>query len=220
MSGTPPRIVAELGRPETPEEAAARTALNRRLRRSRQTTRNLIASLAVCLGIVAVLVALVPRGAPVEQPQADYRAAARQAEDTAGLPLLAPAVPSSWRANAAELRRSGGVSSWYVGFVLPGNAFLAYTEGITANPTWLANTLESAPPGGTVRLGGPTWRVYDQRDRADPGNVAYGLATALGSTDLVVYGTAPATEAQRLAAALATAAADRGLRGGNTVPGR
>jgi hypothetical protein len=221
MSGPAPRVVAELGRPETPEETAARTAENRRLRRSRQTTRNLVASLAVCLGIVAVIIALVPRGAPVEQPQVDYRASAGQAEDTAGLPLLAPALPSSWRANSAELRRSAGVSSWYVGFVVPGNAFLAYTEGIRANPTWLSNTLESAPAGGTLRLGGLTWRVYDQRDRAgSAGNVTYALATVVGTTDLVVYGTAPATQAQRLATALAAAAADRGLQGGNTVPAR
>jgi Protein of unknown function (DUF4245) len=219
MSGPPPRIVAELGRPETPEEMAVRTAENRRLRRSRQTTRNLVASLLVCLGIVAVIVALVPRGAPVEQPQVDYRLAASQAEDTAGLPLLAPPVPSAWRANSAELRRSSGVASWYVGFVVPGNAFLAYTEGIKANPTWLATTLESAPAGGTLRLGGLTWRVYDQRDRgSDAGNVAYGLATTVGTTDLVVYGTAPAEEAQRLGTALASAAADRGLQGANSVP--
>jgi hypothetical protein len=219
MSGPGPRIVAELGRPETPEETAARTAENRRLRRSRQTTRNLVASLAVCLGIVAVIIALVPRGAPVEQPQVDYRLAATQAEDTAGLPLLAPPVPSTWRANAAELRRTAGVSSWYVGFVVPGNAFLAYTEGIKADPTWLSNTLGSAPAGGTVRLGGRTWRVYDQRSRgADAGNVAYALATIVGTTDLVVYGTAPEAEAKRLATALAKSATDRGLPGPDTVP--
>jgi Protein of unknown function (DUF4245) len=219
MSGPAPRIVAELGRPETPEETAARNAENRRLRRSRQSTRNLVASLAVCLGIVAVIIALVPRGVPVDQPHVDYRVAASQAEDTAGLPLLAPGVPSSWRANAAELRRTGGVSSWYVGFVLPRNAFLAYTEGIRADPTWLSNTLESAPAGGTLRLGGLTWRVYDQRDRgAAAGNVAYALATTVGTTDLVVYGTAPTAQAQRLATALAKAAADRGLPGADTVP--
>lgn len=219
MSGPAPRIVAELGRPETPEETAARVAENRRLRRSRQTTRNLVGSLAVCLALVAVIVALVPRGAPVDQPQVDYRAAAGQAEDTAGLPLLAPPVPSSWHANSAELRRTAGVSSWYVGFVVPGNGFLAYTEGIKANPTWLSNTLEAARPGGTTRLGGLTWRVYDQRDRGSAaGNVQYGLATTVGTTDLVVYGTAAASQAQRLAASLATAAAKRGLQGTNTVP--
>jgi hypothetical protein len=108
-----------------------------------------------------------------------------------------------------------------VGFVVPGNTFLAYTEGIRANPTWLSNTLESAPPGGTARLGGLTWRVYDQRERGDAaGNVAYGLATTVGTTDLVVYGTAPATEARRLATSLAQQAGTRGLQGRNTVPAR
>jgi len=219
MSGPPPRVVAELGRPETPEETAARIALNRRLRRDRQTTRNLVGSLVFCLALVAVVIALVPRGAPIAQPAVDYRTAASQAEDTAGVPLLAPSVPASWRANSAELRRADGVASWYVGFVLPGNAFLAYTEGIRANPTWLADTLESAPGGGTVRLAGLTWRIYDQRQRGSAaGNVAYGLATTIGTTDLVVYGTAPAAETQRLATSLAKAAADRGLQGRNTTP--
>jgi len=220
MSGPGPRV-AELGRPETPEEIAARAAESRRLRRSRQTSRNIVGSLVVCLAVVGVLIALVPRGAPVQQPAVDYRTAAAQAEDSAGLPLLTPTVPAGWRANSAELRRDAGVASWYVGFVLPGNTFLAYTEGIKANPTWLSSTLESAPAGGTARLGGLTWRVYDQRDRGDAaGNVAYGLATTVGTTDLVVYGTAPAAEAQRLATALAEAAANRGLQGGNTVPAR
>lgn len=221
MTGPSPRVVAELGRPETPEEAAARTAENRRLRRTRQTARNLVGSLVVCLGLVAVLIALVPRGVPVEQPVVDYRTAAAQAEDTAGVPLLAPSVPASWRANSAELRRADGVTSWYVGFVLPGDVFLAYTQGIRANPTWLADTLESAPADGTARLGGLTWRVYDQRDRgAAAGNVAYGLATTVGTTDLVVYGTAPAAEARRLATDLAATAAERRLQGRNAVPPR
>lgn len=221
MSGSEPRVVAELGRPETPEEAAGRIAEGRRLRRSRQTTRNLIASLAVCLGIVAVLIALVPRGVPPQQPRIDYRQAAADAESTAGVPLLVPAVPSTWRANAAELRRSGGVASWYVGFVLPDNTFLAYSEGIRANPTWASNVLESAPAGGTAQVGGLAWRVYDQRERGDDaGNIRYALATAIGTTNLLVYGTAGPAEARRLATALAGSAARRGLSGTNRALGR
>ena len=213
-------MVAEPGRPETPEEAADRIAENRRLRRSRQTTRNLVASLVVCLAIVAAVIALVPRGVPPQRAPVDYRQSAAEAEGTAGVPLLAPTLPSSWRANAAELRRAGGVASWYVGFVLPSNTYLAYSEGIRGNPTWVSNTLQSAPAGGTTTLGGLTWRVYDQRERGeDAGNVRYALATAIGTTNLLVYGTATPADARRLASALAADAARRGLDGSDGAPG-
>jgi hypothetical protein len=41
------RVVAELGRPETPEEEAARRAENSRLYRQRKTVNNLVYSLIV-----------------------------------------------------------------------------------------------------------------------------------------------------------------------------
>jgi len=46
---------------ETPEEAAARKAEARRLRRQRQNTRNLVASIAASLGLVVFLVLVVAR---------------------------------------------------------------------------------------------------------------------------------------------------------------
>ena len=48
-----PRIVAELGRPETPDETAARKAESSRVYRASQNTRNLVAALLVTLAVVA-----------------------------------------------------------------------------------------------------------------------------------------------------------------------
>jgi hypothetical protein len=45
------RVVAELGRPETPAETAARKAESSRLHRQRQTVNNLVYSLIATLGI-------------------------------------------------------------------------------------------------------------------------------------------------------------------------
>ena len=60
------RIVAELGRPETPEEAAARQAESSRRYRTSKTFPNLVWALLVCLGVVLLIVLLVPRDdAPV-----------------------------------------------------------------------------------------------------------------------------------------------------------
>jgi hypothetical protein len=62
--------------------------------------------------------------------------------------------------------------------------------------------------------------VYDRRDLgADAaGNVAYGLATKIGSVVVAVYGTTSATELRALAAAVAADAAGRGLHGAGSLP--
>lgn len=219
MSARPSRVVAELGRPETPEETEARVAEGRRLRRQRQNVRNLVYSLLACVVLVVVIVLAVPRGGSPARPAVDYRSLASQSQGSVGRPLLAPATPSTWKANAAELRTVDGVTSWYVGFVLPENRFLSYTEGLDANSTWLAGQLGSAPAGGTTTVGGLPWRVYDQRSLGDAaGNVAYALATRIGTTDLVVAGTADPAEARGLAASLAAQAASKGLTGTETAP--
>lgn len=218
MSG-PGRVVAELGRPETPAETAARRAENSRLRRSRQTARNLMSSLLVTIGLVVVIIALVPRGAAPATRNVDYRQLASQASASVQEPLLAPRLPAGWHSNSAELRGTDAVTSWYVGFVTPENQYLGYSEGIDANDTWLSNTLAKARSAGTARVGGLTWRVYDQRALGTAaGNVAYALATGIGTTDLAVYGTSTPAETNALAAALAADARGKGLTGANTVP--
>ncbi|GAA2748981.1 DUF4245 domain-containing protein [Amnibacterium kyonggiense] len=217
--GSSGRVVAELGRPETPLETAERKAWDRALRRSRQNFRNLIASLVVCVAAVVLIVLLVPRGDGVQQPAIDVRSAAQQYGDTAGQPLLAPKVPASWRSNAAQLRGSGDTASWYVGWVIDGTDYAGLTEGLPGDSTVLATALDGAKATGTTTIGGLPWRVYDRRDQGqDAGNVAYGLATRIGTVVVAVYGTAAPTEVRSLAAAVATDAAERGLKGTGSLP--
>ena len=219
MSDPAGRVVAELGRPETPQETAERKARDRVLRRSRQNFRNLLASLGACLAAVVLIVLLVPRGTGVQQPAIDVRAAAAQYGDTAGQPLIAPKVPSSWKSNAAALRGTGDASSWYVGYVIGGSGYAGITEGLPGDSTLLDTALDGAKPTGTTSIGGLPWRVYDRRQSdTDTGNVAYGLATKIGKVVVAVYGTASATQVRGLAAAVATDAASRGLTGGGTLP--
>jgi len=213
------RVVAELGRPETPQETAERKARDRALRRSRQNWRNLVASLAACLGIVVLIIAFVPRGSAPAQRDLDVRAATQQFGDTAGQPLLAPTVPASWKANAAELRGSGDDASWYVGYVIDGARYAGLTEGVPGSADLLATTLDRADPTGTTTIGGLPWRVYDRRELgSDAGNVSYGLATKIGAVVVAVYGTASAAEIRSLAAAVAADATAQGLSGAGSLP--
>lgn len=204
-------IVAELGRPETPEETAARKAEASRLHRVRQTFKNLLASLAVCALGVLVLVAVVPRDdSPIER-DVDYAGAAEAAAADAGADLVAPQLTPEWTSNEAEIRTGAdGVTEWYIGFILSdvgGNAieFVGVSQGLDANPTWLADRVDRRAPTGEAALGGYTWSEYDYTDLPadETGNTAYTLALEHDGSTFVIYGSHSPESVQTVAEAVA-----------------
>ena len=195
-----PRIVAELGRPETPEETAARKAENSRLHRQRQTVSNLVLSLLASLGVVILLVLIVPRGVgDFADRSVDVQSLAAQAEPTAGQPLVAPDMPEGWLAKQATIRTSHNdrVTQWYAGFTTPEptEQFAAVVQAFTsdgepANDTWIAGLLEGKPSTGTADFAGYTWTIYDHTgDHPDETNVRFAMVTHLDDAALIVYGT-------------------------------
>ena len=201
----PPRVVAELGRPETPDETAARKAENSRKHRANQTLRNLVLALLASLAVVLVLVLVVvrPYGAP--RQAVDYRADAANSQQQAGQTLAAPPLPTGWSANDDGLSTgSDSVMAWSVGFITPSTQYIGLVQGIDANPTWVANELKNTRATGTTSIGGHDWSVHDRRTDQDPGNYAYALSTVIGSSSIVLHGTASRTEFEALATAIAT----------------
>lgn len=199
-----PKIVAELGRPETPEETFARKQENSRLYRSRKTINNLVFSLLVTVGLVAAIYFLVPRADGEPNWQVDYVAQSEIASQSLGEELLVPAMPEQWRANAAELRNAanGQVTSWYIGFITPQDKFIAFNEAFDANETWVANELKDYPASGTKNIDGQEWTVYDNRSYKDAGNIQFAMVTTLGRSTVVLYGTADDAEFDQLATSI------------------
>ena len=186
-----PRIVAELGRPETPEETAARKAESSRKHRANQTVSNLILALAACLGIVLILVLVVVRPALPPRAAVDYAAAAAQAQPGIEVPLAAPTLPPGWTSNSATISTAAdGITTWTVGFITPKNQFIGMHQGIDANATWLASRLDEAVATGAEVIDGNEWTLYDRRSSDDPGNLAYAMSTETGASTYIVYGTA------------------------------
>ncbi|WP_158864983.1 DUF4245 domain-containing protein [Leifsonia sp. AG29] len=202
----PPAIVAELGRPETPEETAARKAKNSADHRNRQTVNNLVLSLLATLALVAVIVLIVPRGNPVgTTPAVDYAAVAQQAQGSEPDHLLVPKLPAGWKSNNAELRTKtpDNVDNWYVGLLTPKGQFIGITQGFRANDSWVANQVNRSMAKGTRTIDGITWDVYDNRSSsADAGNVEYALVTTAGRSTVVVFGTADDAEFRTVASSL------------------
>lgn len=208
MARREPRVVAELGRPETPEETAARKADDAVKRRQRQTVRNLVGSLVASLAVVAVIVLLVPRNdRPIER-NVDVPAVAAQAQVGIEQQLAVPDLPEGWRSNAAELRdnRADGITAWYAGYLTPSDEFAGMYQGLGANPTWTAGLLANTIATGVTTIDGIEWTVYDNRETsADVGNARYGLVTEAGDSTFVLLGTAPPEEFETLARAVAPA---------------
>ncbi|MDQ0892901.1 DUF4245 domain-containing protein [Agromyces ramosus] len=205
MATREPPVVAELGRPETPEETAARKAENSLKHRQRQTLKNLVLALGASLLIVLVIVLIVPRsGAPIDR-DIDVAAVAEQAQIASDDPLAVPKVPEGWRANAAELRTSeaDGVTAWYAGYLTPSSEYIGMYQGLQANSTWVSALLERTLATGTTTIDGVEWTVYDNRGTGDDvGNAEYGLTTEAGGSTFVLLGTATPAEFEALAGAL------------------
>lgn len=194
----PPAVVAELGRPETAAETAARKTRDSRLYRQRKTVNNLVFSLLVSLALVIVIVLVVPRGTDTWSGHTvDVAQSAAETAATAGHELVAPETPEGWKAKQAELRTapSGDIFYWYIGYTTPSHAYAAVVQAFTrsgaaVDATWIAQQLEAQTATGTERIGGLEWTVYDHRDRnPDEANMLYGLQTELGPSTLLVYGT-------------------------------
>ena len=175
-----PRVVAELGRPETPEETAARQAESSRVYRSSQTFRNLIAALIVTGAVVAVVYFGVPRGTPPEPEPVDVPAAAAQVEASTGQNVILPDVPEDWRANSARVEDG----AWRVVYA-PSSGFVRIAQGFGVADTWTANLLGGRAPTDTTTIDGIEWDVYTLD--GDKG-LTYALATGAGADTVLIYG--------------------------------
>lgn len=204
-SSAEPAVVAELGRPETPEETAQRKAQDSRNHRTRQTVNNLVLSLLATLALVLVIVLIVPRGNTVTTPSVDYAAAAAQGNGSEPDALASPVLPKTWKSNSAQLNTGApdGVDSWYIGLISPSQQYVGVTQGFNADATWLADQVNRSLASGTTVIDGVSWDVYDNRNApTDQGNVQYALTTTAGHSTYVVFGTAPTKEIGTVAASL------------------
>lgn len=198
------RIVAELGRPETPDETAARKAESSRVYRSSQTFRNLVAALVITLAIVAVVVFIVPRGEPAPQEPIDVAAVAAEVTSTgSGTAAVVPVVPETWRVNSAAVS-GDDPRTWTILYVPEGDAgFVRVAQGFGADQDWPVRELPGADAAGTTRIAGVDWVEYDIPDSARAGNVSAAMSTTAGPDTILVYGATDAATLRTVAEGLA-----------------
>lgn len=198
------RVVAELGRPETPSETAARKAESSRVYRSSQTFRNLIAALLASVAVVLVIAFAVPRASFPDSTSIDVAANAAAASASQNRAVLVPSAPADWRVNSASVVTTDGAApAWTIVYAPPGSGFLRVGEAFDETETWARTVLQGATPGGAIELDGITWSVYDITDRQGAGNVSYALGTQAGPDHVLLYGTLTPDQTQQIALSLA-----------------
>jgi hypothetical protein len=198
-----PRVVAELGRPETPDETAARKAAASLAYRSSQTARNLIAALLATLAVVLVIVLAVPRGDSAPKAPIDVAAVAQQVESARDVDVVVPAVPADWSVNGAAVDEDG-TTAWTIVYALPGDAqFVRLSQAFDADDTWASQQLRGTAPDGTSDVDGITWDRYTVADPSSTGNVSRALGTQAGGQHILIYGAASADDLELVAASIA-----------------
>ncbi|WP_203581320.1 DUF4245 family protein [Microbacterium hibisci] len=187
-----PRIVAELGRPETPQETADRKAESSRVYRSSQNVRNLLAALLATLAVVAVVIFGVPRGSAPEREPIDVAAVAERIAASEGRTVITPELSDGWVVNRAGIEGEGSARAFTVVYAPAGEedrGFLRVAQGFDAEESWPARVLSGAAPQDTVTIDGVTWDRYDlDPDRS--GNLSVALATDAGDDIVLIYGSA------------------------------
>lgn len=201
-----PRVVAELGRPETPEETAYRKAQSSRAHRTNQTTKNLVLSLIASVALLIVIVLIVPRPTGSQLQSVDYQQVASQAQQQVTQHLAAPPLPQGWKSNDAEIKPAGadGVQTWYIGLITPDTQFIGLTQGLDANPTWVSDQLNQAAQTTVATVNGVAWDVYDRRSQSSTGNFAYAMVATIGKSTVVLSGTASTAQFDLVASKVVT----------------
>lgn len=198
-----PKVVAELGRPETADEAAARKAESSRVYRASQNTRNLIAALLATLAVVAVIIFAVPRGELPPPRAIDVAAIAQNIESSEGRSVIVPDVPEGWLVNRASIE-GDSTAAWTIVYV-PDEAsgFLRVAQGFDADPAWPTRVLSGASVDSTVSIEGIEWDRYRIPDPARAGNISAALSTQAGQDTILIYGSTDDEHLELAAASVA-----------------
>jgi Protein of unknown function (DUF4245) len=170
---------------------------------------NMARSLIVILGMVAVLVAIVPRTQSVKQPPVDATSVVVDAVRQSGLPFEAPTgLPDGWYAtNARYAPSTDGLPTWQAGWNTPKGGYVAIRQTKNVSPAWLQAATSGGQQTGTTQVAGRTWtRFYDAQDKrtslvwvpsgAEAATSLATVITAVADDDEVVTFTSALTPAQ------------------------
>ncbi len=168
-------------------------------RRARQSLRDMALSLAVILGIVAVVLLFQERGGRAVKA-VDTAPVYAGARHVAAFPVRTPAgLPTGWRPTSARIERSdSGRVTLRVGFVTPAGRYAQLVEADLSRGQLLGQELAAGVrPVGSVRVGATTWQRFPGAQAGDSA-----IVTTEKGVTFIVSGSAGLGELEMLAESL------------------
>lgn len=186
---------------ETPGSPGELRPTGRPNARLRQTVTDMVRSLALVLGVVAVVLLITLRPQPDPVHVIDPTPTLAAARATAPYPVLYPAgLGDDWRPTSARWQPTEGSApdpAWHVGFVTPGDAYAQVGQSATQNPAYVREQTLGGQPVGMKAIGATgEWQQYDN------GDGTRSLMRVDAGVTVVVSGTADWVTLENLAARL------------------
>jgi hypothetical protein len=139
---------------------------DRRRRSLNTTTRDMLISMAVVVGLIAVFLLLVPRPNKLPERSLDVTAAARNAEAELGFAPADPSLPENWVARTADVQRgTDQLPTWHLTYTSPSGFYVGVQQTADATADWEARQVTDGRDQGRIEVGGKTWVIRSRTDR-------------------------------------------------------
>lgn len=165
-------------------------------KRLRTPMMGMIITMAVLVGILAVLRFMNPEPDVTFSRDEDVAEAAGWADSVTDYSPISPAVPEGWTANYArwETVAEHGIEVWEVGYTTDAVSFLGFAQTDEANPGWVNHETDQAQSTGSAAVGDLRFETREQDGRHY--YVLEGEDNHIDGTTVVISSDADAEELQ------------------------
>lgn len=186
MSTEPGQVDLSMTGPELPDGQSATPELSESaVRRLRHSIGDMVRSLAVVLGIVAIILVLTHRADPDPVKVIDPAPMLAVARMQADFPVLMPQGVDGLRATSARWATtpaSEGHPVWHVGFLTKDGQYVQVSQSAADGAKYLAEQTVQGRPDGTVVVVGEPWELWRGATRTSLVRITDGATTVVSST--------------------------------------
>ena len=146
-------------------EAVEADRAERRRRRGRQTVRDMILSMLVVTGAVAIL--FLPWNHRNVDPVkvVDPAPTLASARTAVTWPVMAPHLPATWRCTSARISAAEDAQPIvHLGYLSPSTKYVGIEESATKVTSFVRDAVVGGVPSGTVTINGQSWQRYISPD--------------------------------------------------------
>lgn len=146
-------------------EAIAADRAERSRKRGRQTVRDMVLSMLVVTGAVALL--FLPWNHRNVEPVkvVDPTATVAAAREAVAWPVLTPRLPATWRCTSARIDSAGdGQPIVHLGYLTPDTRYIGIEESATKVTSFVHDAVVGGQAAGTSTINGVAWTRYESSD--------------------------------------------------------